>query len=75
MLFQSPGRGAARRAQLLSHITDDLLRNDEPEDAAARLAGLVVPVLADCAVVTLIDDDHCRGRRGLRTATAVHDAR
>ena len=63
----------ARRARLLSRVMDDLLGTLDPAEAARRLAALVVPDLADWAVVTLTGDDGVAGsRRGLADVAAVH---
>jgi len=64
---------ADQRAALLSRITEELLTQDDPDDAAGRLAHLVVPALSDWAIVTLADaGDSPTGRHALRTAAAVH---
>ena len=70
---QEEAEAAARRARLLGRITEELSADLQVDEAAAALASLVVPALADWAVVTLVDDDHAPGRRrGLRTAGAAH---
>ncbi|NYJ08066.1 PP2C family protein-serine/threonine phosphatase [Petropleomorpha daqingensis] len=51
------------REALLRRVTEVLVSTLEPEQAAARLCDLVVPVLADWAVVTLIDEAPRSGRR------------
>ncbi|MGQ7297739.1 SpoIIE family protein phosphatase [Quadrisphaera sp. KR29] len=72
-LAHDRAQAAAERARLLGSITEELLRADEPTQAAERLAKLVVPVLADWAVVTLAEDSAGTGsRRGLQTAGAAH---
>ncbi len=48
---------AARRAQLVADVTTDLSDTLVAEQAVARLAQLLVPELADFALVTLVDDD------------------
>ena len=64
---------AARRAQLLSQITEELAGTLDSDEASRRLARLVVPTLADWCIVTLIDDDRQAGsRRGLRNVVAHH---
>ena len=64
---------AISRAGLLSRVTHELASIIDPEEAMAALARLVVPVLADWAMVTLIDDDAQLGdRRGLRDAAGWH---
>jgi len=71
--LQDDAEAAARRAALLGRITEDLSADLDLEEAAAALASLVVPALADWAVVTLVDDHHATGRRrGLRAAGAAH---
>jgi PAS domain S-box-containing protein len=47
---------ALRRAQLVADVTTDLSDTLVAEDAVARLAQLLVPELADFALVTLVDD-------------------
>ncbi|MEJ5945775.1 SpoIIE family protein phosphatase [Pseudokineococcus basanitobsidens] len=49
-------REAARR-EVLSQVSTELAVTLDPEKAVARLARLVVPVLADWSVVTLVRDD------------------
>ena len=48
---------AARRAQLVADVTTDLSDTLVAEHAVARLAELLVPELADFALVTLVDED------------------
>ena len=48
---------AARRAQLVADVTTDLSDTLVAEQAVARLARLLVPELADFALVTLVDED------------------
>jgi PAS domain S-box-containing protein len=55
-LAQEESERAARRATLLAEITSELSTLDA-DVAVARLARLVVPILADWCVVTLVDDD------------------
>jgi PAS domain S-box-containing protein len=63
----------ARRALLLGRVMDDLLGTLDPAEGARRLAALVVPELADWAVVTLTADEGVAGsRRGLAELAAVH---
>lgn len=72
-LAHDRAQAAAERARLLGTITEELLRADEPAQAAEALARLVVPVLADWAVVTLVGDTGASRRmRGLQTAAAAH---
>ena len=47
----------ARRAQLVADVTTDLSDTLVAEHAVARLARLLVPELADFALVTLVDED------------------
>ncbi|MEJ5914643.1 SpoIIE family protein phosphatase [Pseudokineococcus sp. 1T1Z-3] len=49
-------REAARR-EVLSRVSTELAATGDPEAAVARLAQLVVPVLADWCVVTLVRED------------------
>ena len=48
---------SARRAQLVADVTTDLSDTLVAEQAVARLARLLVPELADFALVTLVDED------------------
>jgi PAS domain S-box-containing protein len=65
---------AAARERLLSRITEELSGTLDADEAATRLSRLVVPVVADWAIVTLVDDDRAAGtRRGLRNAASWHD--
>ena len=48
---------ALRRAQLVADVTTDLSDTLVAEQAVARLAELLVPELADFALVTLVDED------------------
>ena len=71
--LQEGREAAAQRARLLGRITEDLSADLDVERAAPALASLVVPALADWAVVTLVDDQHAPGRRrGLRAAGPAH---
>jgi serine phosphatase RsbU (regulator of sigma subunit)/PAS domain-containing protein len=64
---------AAERTALLGRITEELVATLDLDEAAERLASLVVPTLADWCIVTLVDDDRRAGtRRGLHNATARH---
>ena len=58
---------SARRAQLVADVTTDLSDTLVAEDAVARLAELLVPELADFALVTLVDEDS-----GLRDVGWAH---
>ncbi|MCI2237002.1 SpoIIE family protein phosphatase [Paenibacillus sp. TRM 82003] len=70
---QHESERAARRTELLGRITAELTGTLDNDEAARRLARLVVPALADWAIVTLVDDTHQAGtRRGLRDAAACH---
>ncbi|MGY1664004.1 PP2C family protein-serine/threonine phosphatase [Geodermatophilus sp. SYSU D00705] len=54
-------------------VTEALVTTLEPEEAAARLCDLLVPALADWAVLTLIDEVPRPGhRRGLGHAVTRH---
>jgi serine phosphatase RsbU (regulator of sigma subunit)/PAS domain-containing protein len=48
---------ALTRAQLVADVTTDLSDTLVAEQAVARLARLLVPVLADFSIVTLVDED------------------
>ncbi|MGY1825785.1 MULTISPECIES: SpoIIE family protein phosphatase [unclassified Blastococcus] len=70
---QEQGEQAAARERLLSRITEDLAADLDAETAVGRLARLVIPAVADLAIVTLIGDDRAAGsRRGLRTSESWH---
>jgi PAS domain S-box-containing protein len=63
----------AAREQLLSRITENLSATLDGDEAAHRLAQLVVPAVADWCIVTSTEDDRAAGsRRGLRTASCWH---
>lgn len=51
----------ARRAQLVADVTSELAELLDAEQALTRLAGLLVPALADWCVVSLVDDDQYAG--------------
>ncbi len=64
---------AAARERLLGRITEELVGTLDADEAAERLARLVVPAIADWCIVTVVDDDQAEGsRRGLRTAASWH---
>ncbi|MDA8297248.1 MAG: SpoIIE family protein phosphatase [Actinomycetota bacterium] len=64
---------AISRAGLLGRVTEELAATVDAEDAMDALARLVVPALADWAMVTLIDDAKQPGRRhGLNETRAWH---
>lgn len=72
-LVEQESERATRRARLLGRITEELVGTLDQDEAATRLARLVVPTLADWCVVTLVEDDARAGaRRGLRNAGAWH---
>jgi PAS domain S-box-containing protein len=72
-LAQEENAQAARRAELLALITEQMSATLDSEEAAKRLTRLVVPTLAQWCVVTLVDDDKEAGtRRGLRRAFGHH---
>ncbi|MGY1827576.1 SpoIIE family protein phosphatase [Blastococcus sp. SYSU DS0541] len=72
-LTQQQTQRAAARERLLSRITEELSGTLDADEAAHRLARLVLPAVADWCIVTLIDDDQAAGsRRGLRPAAAEH---
>ena len=58
---------AVRRAQLVADVTTELSDTLVAEHAVARLAQLLVPELADFALVTLVDEE-----RGLRDVGWAH---
>ncbi|WP_299954054.1 SpoIIE family protein phosphatase [uncultured Modestobacter sp.] len=63
----------ATRERLLSLVTEELGSTLDAAEAARRLTRLAVPAVADCAIVTLVDDDEATGsRRGLRTVASWH---
>ena len=73
---QQAAEAAAARLALLAAVSTELTGTLDAEQAVARLAQLVVPVLADWCVVTLVDDAQApagagsggggRAHRGLR---------
>ena len=64
---------AAERAALLARITEELSGTSDLGQAATRLAGLIVPTLADWCIVSLIDDAATTGtRRTLGQTVARH---
>ena len=71
--LQEQNETETSRARLLGRVMDDLLGTVDPAEAARRLAALVVPDLADWAVVTLTGDEGIAGsRRGLVEVAAAH---
>jgi PAS domain S-box-containing protein len=71
--LQQQADRAARRQELLSRITAELVGTLDADEAVTRLSRLVVPAVADWCIVTLIDDDRAAGsRRGLRNAASWH---
>ncbi|MGY1837698.1 histidine kinase, partial [Blastococcus sp. SYSU DS0510] len=72
-LTQQQTQRAAARERLLSRISEELSGTLDADEAAHRLARLVLPAVADWCIVTLVDDDQATGsRRGLRPAAAEH---
>jgi PAS domain S-box-containing protein len=70
---QQTAEQAARQEQLLSRITEELGDTLDANEAAARLARLLVPALADWCIVTLVGDDREAGSRGgLRETSTWH---
>ena len=65
------GRAMAR-AELLATVTSELTSTLESEEAVGRLAGLVVPLLADWCIVTLVTEEHRGGARSLRDVGSWH---
>jgi len=54
---QEQAERAARRAELLGRVTAELTETLDADRAVARLAGLLVPDLADWCIVSLVTDD------------------
>ncbi|MCZ2860294.1 SpoIIE family protein phosphatase [Blastococcus sp. VKM Ac-2987] len=70
---QQQAERAAGRERLLGRITEELVGTLDADEAADRLARLLVPALTDWCIVTLSVDDQAAGvRRGLRPAAAQH---
>jgi hypothetical protein len=64
---------AVQPASLLARVASRLASTMDAEVAAARLAELLVPALADWCVVTLVDDDESRAsHRHLRDLASWH---
>lgn len=65
--------GEVRLATLLARVASELASTMSADVAAARLAELLVPALADWCVVTLVDDDESRAsHRHLRDLASWH---
>ena len=74
-MLQQQSEQAVRRANLLNRITEELVSVLDPQEAADRLARLVLPALGDWCLVTLIDDPanvQSESRRGLGHAIGWH---
>ncbi|HET8560005.1 MAG TPA: SpoIIE family protein phosphatase [Marmoricola sp.] len=70
---QQTAQRAIDRAGLLARVSEELTATSERREAMRRLAGVVVPTLADWCVVTLIEDDrHAGTHRGLGEALGWH---
>jgi PAS domain S-box-containing protein len=70
---QQTAEQAARQEQLLSRVTEELGDTLDANQAATRLARLLVPALADWCIVTLVGDDRKAGSRGgLRETSTWH---
>jgi PAS domain S-box-containing protein len=54
---QEQAERAARRAELLGRVTAELTETLDADRAVARLAGLLVPDLAEWCIVSLVTDD------------------
>ena len=68
---QRQAEAAAAQAAMLAAVTSGLTETLDPDVQAERLVRMVVPMLADSAVVTLLDDDpRTRDHGGVR-AVAV----
>jgi serine phosphatase RsbU (regulator of sigma subunit)/PAS domain-containing protein len=63
----------ARRAQLVTAVSDALTGTLDTTEAVSRLASLIVPLLADWCVVTLVEDHGTPDwRQGLRDVGWAH---
>ncbi|WP_231851662.1 SpoIIE family protein phosphatase [Modestobacter italicus] len=63
----------AARLELLAAVADELTGTIQAEPAVARLAQLVIPILADWCVVTLVDDQAPPGSRAaIRDVSSWH---
>ncbi len=69
---QAEAARAAQRSALLSDVSAELTDTLDPEVAAARLARLVVPALADGCIVSRLDGEHGDWRRGLHDSGSWH---
>jgi serine phosphatase RsbU (regulator of sigma subunit) len=73
LIAQQDVRRALARAALAAAVASELAETLDAQVAASRLARLVVPALADWAVVTLVEDsDHADARRVIRDAASWH---
>lgn len=72
-IAQEGVRRAAASAALAASVASGLAETLDAAEAAARLARLVVPALADWAVVSLVEDsDHADSRRSIRDVASWH---
>ncbi len=70
---QQAAQQAISRAGLIARVSEELAGTLDRRDSMRRLAGIVVPALADWCVVTLVQDDrHAGTRRGLGEALGWH---
>jgi serine phosphatase RsbU (regulator of sigma subunit) len=70
---QAGVRRASARFALAASVASGLAETLDATEAATRLARLVVPALADWAVVTLVEDsDHARSRPTIRDVASWH---
>lgn len=66
-------RRASASSALAASVASALAETLDASEAASRLAHLVVPALADWAVVTLMEDsDHASSRRNIRDVAVWH---
>ena len=73
LVAQEDIRRATASAALAAAVASGLAETLDASDAAGRLARLVVPSLADWAVVTLVEDsDHADVRRNIRDVASWH---
>ncbi len=54
---EDQARRVADRTALVARVTSEMSGTLDAEEAVARLAGLMVPTLADWCIVTLLDDE------------------
>ena len=70
---QEVAQRAIGRAGLLARVSEELAGTLEPDESMRRLAGVLIPAIADWCAITLVDDDrHAGTRRGLGRALGWH---